>query len=89
VCLRDYSESITIFGLLKTFRYEFNYYLYLLDQEGFEVVSKEYYHNWMHTNYLLDVFGPRGQRRRAQVVGISPSGNLQVLFLSYFLGKIS
>lgn len=80
-CLLEFSKEITVPKLMEKFRSELNYYLYLLEHEGFRTIKEEYYQNWMHKNFMLNIFGPRGTRRKAQIVGLSDKGNLEVKYL--------
>ncbi len=80
-CLIQYSKQLTIPKLLDSFHRELNYYLYVLEHEGFDMISREYQEYWMHGDYKIDVFSARGMRRTAKVVGISPTGNLELQYL--------
>jgi len=81
ICLRQFCTNITVSDLLKAYNFELNYYMYMLEHEGFEAISREYQNYWMHGDYKIDVFGARGKRRRAKVVGISLGGNLELQYL--------
>jgi biotin-[acetyl-CoA-carboxylase] ligase BirA-like protein len=47
-CVCNFTDKLTIPGLLDSFHRELDYYLYMLENEGFEGIRKEYMNHWMH-----------------------------------------
>ena len=64
-----------------SFRNEFNFYTYVYKENGFESIDKEYQKNWMHENYVIDIYSARNMKRKARIVGLTPNGGLELCYI--------